>query len=778
MRSICVTTLVSRHGKNPRSNTGIEANSVMATNEIVHNRFLSGLARRPVVARVLFIAVPLLLSMAVVAPFYLSRHKVGASDSEGLRVISTHDMPSHLNVMQQFDKVLRSGVVYPRWLPDINRGYGIATMNFYPPGFYYLTSLINAVVRDWVDTLFVISVLSLAVSGLAFYLLARLFYERLASIVAALFYMLLPYYLLDLYWRGALPEFLGFAFMPLIMYFAYLVGTRGRLQHYAGLGLFYGLHLLTHLPVGLLFSYALVFFAVLWSVKERDWRIGARLAGAMSIGLLLSAVYWVPAALETRYAYEYITGLFPYHESYITLLDVRDKGSLTEFYRVLNQVFALGALALLVTLVVSRVLRGKQNGEASTRRWTPLSMWIVMAIATTFMSTSFSIYISKMLPRIQVAVPAFRWLAIAGMFTSLLIAATVDRLRSHSDLKPRLLLTCRIAFALIVALNIGVLISLTIIKPLSNPTYHPPGGPGDVVESGLTPRDSTHPEELADTQLALSQPATAQLEISRWDPEDREVHIRAGQPATLRLKTYNFPGWTARLDGSIVPMLSDKDGIQQVEVPAGIHVVRATFENTPPRTAGTLLSGIGIVLILGLSLAGRVRQSRMESKESSGGVTREKEPGSVLASPAKSRTRVQRKAVAVIGIVIIISLAIVVITNWRSGSRSVRQQTGGSASKSGVPGSLAPGSETHLYLAGQDSILVALDERALDQVMTALSGRDTAAVDALVDSGRARRVPNNTLVRVLEIGTGKTRIRIVEGEQAMAEGWVPERWLR
>lgn len=730
--------------------------------------------------RALFIAVPLLLSMAVVAPFYLSRHKLGDSGREGLRVISTHDMPSHLNVMQQFDKVLRSGVLYPRWLPDINRGYGIATMNFYPPGFYYLTSLVNAIVGDWVDTLFVISVISLAVSGLAFYMLARLFYERLASIIAALFYMLLPYYALDLYWRGALPEFLGFTFMPLIMYFAYLVGTHGRLQHYAGLGLFYGLHLLTHLPVAVMMSYTLVFFAVLWSVKERNWRIGARLAGAMSIGLLLSAAYWLPAAMETRYAYEYTTGLFPYHESYITLLD--PKGLFPEFFRMLNQVFVVGALAILVSLVVLRVIPGNkdggnEDGEARARRWTPLSMWIVMAVATTFMATSFSIYISKMLPRIQVAVPAWRWLAIAGMFTSLLVAATVDRLRSSADLRPRVLWACRIAFALIVALNLWMLVSMSIIRPLSNPTYHPPGGPGDVVESGLTPRDSTHPEDLADTQLAVSQPATAQLEVSRWDPEDREVHIKADQPATLRLKTYNFPGWTARLDGNIVPMLSDKDGIQQVEAPAGIHVVRATFENTPPRTTGTLLTGVGILLIIALSVAGYARQSRIEGEESQGGVKREKEPGPAVASTAKSRYRIPLKAVGVIGIVLIITVALVVITNRRSPSQSGRVQTGAPASKSGSA-SLATGSETHLYLAGQDSILVAIDEQALNQVMTALSGRDTAAVDALVDSGRARRVPNNTLVRVLEIGTGKTRIRIIEGEHAMTDGWVPERWLR
>ena len=265
-------------------------------------------------------------------------------------------------------------------------------------------------------------------------------------------------------------------------------------------------------------------------------------------GIRLSAIYWLTAALETKYAYEYTTDLFPYHESYITLLDVRDKGSFTEFFRVFNQVFVFGALALVVIVVVLRVLRRNQNLEAGMGRWTQLSMWMVMAIATTFMSTSFSIYISKLLPKIQVAVPAWRWLAIAGMFTSFLVAATVDLLRRRTDLGPRVLWACRIAFALIIALNLEGSNRSTIIKPLSNPTYHPAGIAWDKVESGLTPRDSTHPEDLADTQLAVTEPVSAPVEVSKrdehlmvdgWVPERR---LRCLNTARQRREFYLFRG--------------------------------------------------------------------------------------------------------------------------------------------------------------------------------------------------------------------------------------------
>lgn len=572
----------------------------------------------PNAAKTIVAAVVLIIGLAVAAPFYFSRSEQSPGGARVRYLITTHDLWMHLHTMEQFDKDLRSGVLYPRWVADINHGYGILTLIYYPPGFYYLTSAIHVVVPDWLNTLFVLTALSLAASALALYSLARLFYGVLASVIAATFYMLAPIHMLDLYWRGGLPSVVGYIFPPLIVYFAYKLGRTGRLRYYAGLGLFYGLHLLTHLPVALMFSYGLAFFAVVWAVKERDWRIGARLAAAMTIGLLLSAIYWLPAALETRYAYEFATEMFPYHQSYITLLEVRDAALFPEFFRVLNYVFVVSALALIVTLIVLRMLR-KDSGEPAgeperTRQWTPLSMWMVMAIATTFMCTSFSIYISRLLPKIQVTVPAWRWLALAAMFLSLLAAATIDLLRRRTALNTSLMWACRAAFALVLVINIAFSIKSTIIKPLSNPTYHPVGT-SDVVESSWTPKDATHPQELPDTALVVTEPVSSVVEITKWEPQYREVHISVSQPSTVRFKTYNFPGWTARVDGNRVPMSSDRDGIQQIEVPPGLHRIQVSFENTPPRTAGTALSGLALVLIPGLVFLDRVKRRRQRTNQ-------------------------------------------------------------------------------------------------------------------------------------------------------------------
>ena len=120
---------------------------------------------------------------------------------------------------------------------------------------------------------------------------------------------------------------------------------------------------------------------------------------------------------------------------------------------------------------------------------------------------------------------------------------------------------------------------------------------------------------MPDTAAVVITPEGGASEVLQWLPTHREIAVRVDQPSELRIKTYNFPGWTARIDGKVVPILSDKDGVQQVEVPPGIHNVQASFENTPPRTAGTVLSAVGLLIVLGLSFAGRLAERKVKTEK-------------------------------------------------------------------------------------------------------------------------------------------------------------------
>jgi uncharacterized membrane protein len=541
--------------------------------------------------RGLLVLAMLVAGVALTTPFFLHR----TSSGKTWRMISTHDMRQHLAVMEDFDKVIRAGTPYPRWLPDINGGYGIPWMDFYPPGFYYLASLVNAVLKDWVITLFAVSVLGFAASGLAFYVLARTFYTRTASAIGAALYLTAPYHVLDLYWRGAMPEFVGFILVPLIIYFAFKTASSGKPRDLAGLGFCHGVFLMTHIPVAFLMTYALGFFGAVWAAKERDWRIASRVASGIAIALALSAIYLLPAALEVKDVQEHFSLIFPYHASYITLM----KGTDT-FGDAMNEAFAANVVALVIAIIVLRASRRYRTADSQPRSTEPATrLWVMMGITTAFMCTSLSIYVSKLLPKIDVASFPWRWLVIAGLFTALLIAAAIDYLSRHSKMEARQLWFYRALIAAAIVLSISITVGRVINGALSNP---PLVATADYVEAGFTPKGSLDPHALPDTPQVTIQPEGGTSEVILWQPYHRQIAVKVEESKRVRLKTYNFPGWIALVDGEPTPMLSDQDGVQVVEVSAGAHLIEVSFVNTPTRTLGASLSALGLLVAIGLAL--------------------------------------------------------------------------------------------------------------------------------------------------------------------------------
>jgi hypothetical protein len=720
----------------------------------------------------------LIAGTAVVAPFYLS-HKEALLNGKNTRMVpNTHDMAQHLAIMAQFDKVLRSGTFYPRWLPDVNNGYGLAWTNFYSPAFYYSTSLVNAWVHNWINSLFIISIFSFIASGLAFYLLSRQFYGQLASAAAALFYMVLPYHTLDLYWRGALPELQGFILVPLITYFAYKAGSRGKPQDYAGLGLCQGIYYMTHFPVAYLLTYTIALYGLIWAFNKRDWRIAFRIGLGMLLALVLSAIYWLPAVVESKYAQEHFTTIFPYHNSYITLLPATDR-----FGDLVNQSFAVQALALLISLAILRfaALQANQSSERempdSNAAASQTRYWMTLGLTTTFMVTSLSIYISKLIPKIEAVSFAMRWMVITSFFTALVAGAALDRLHKSASLPTHLLWAGRLALAVVVGLNLWVSTRHIIKEGVAQGSLYPPA---IHYEPAFIPKGATNPRELPETADVVVDPANTRYEIVRWEPGRRELAIQAETAANLRLKTYNFYGWSARLDGQRITLTSDPDGIQSVNVPPGTHELVVAFSSTPPRTAAAALFSIAFLMICGLALVPQFRgyQRRLKTTAKTAKAVSDKaDPvfdtvtGTQKGRPVIAALKTRR--VILIGLTIGAALVILLLTTtvFRSSNQSKAPAAGNSGAN------LNFGAEATLQIPGREWVLVAVDVPRLNELVGALAASDEARVEALVQSDQVLRVAAGTKVRILELASSTVKIKILEGSAASREGWVPERWV-
>ncbi|MGQ9680999.1 MAG: hypothetical protein ACUVX9_00525 [Anaerolineae bacterium] len=69
------------------------------------------------------------------------------------RLPQGHDALFHLHRVIQLDALLREGIVFSRWAPDLARGFGYPLFNYYAPLSYYLPEALHLVGVPFVEAL-------------------------------------------------------------------------------------------------------------------------------------------------------------------------------------------------------------------------------------------------------------------------------------------------------------------------------------------------------------------------------------------------------------------------------------------------------------------------------------------------------------------------------------------------------------------------------------------------------------------------------------------------
>ena len=225
----------------------------------------------------------LLVSLLLMSPAIYLGHIVG------------HSSVLNVNWANGFEKQLAQGVLYPRWLPEMNGGAGSPVFYFYGPLPFFISAPFIALTGS--DMLGVVlgSTAMLAASGVASYLLCRIYAGQAIALLAATLFMMMPYhYAMDIWYRSAFGEQAAFIFMPLSAFFAIKLATDWRFG--VGLALSFAGQVFSHLPTALLFApmLALICCWTAWQAQSIRILIISAVAGLLAIGL--TAIYIVPAA--------------------------------------------------------------------------------------------------------------------------------------------------------------------------------------------------------------------------------------------------------------------------------------------------------------------------------------------------------------------------------------------------------------------------------------------------------------------------------------------------
>lgn len=579
------------------------------------------------------------LSATAVPFFFLSAPLPGHTRWD-LRMPVTHDMFLHFDQMKSFYNGLAAGELYPRWEEDTNLGFGAPTTCFYPPGIYYLTSTLYVITRDWLRTLLGAHLLMMLAAAAAFYICARTLMSRLASTVAMGAYTLFPYHLTDQYQRGAMAELLAYVWMPLVLFFSIrlLEGKRAANERglaggenpneniwggwrkasdnfllIGALAISYGAFLWSHPPSAYQFTLAFVIFVVAYAAVFKNWKGLIWLGMAVMIGVALSAAYLYPALREQNFIrHEIISETWPYHQTYL-FTRAEYTQDYPRFFDLLDATYLYYSAETILCALALFILKPFKS-EFMVSRKASLVPWLLMGCFASFMMLPISAHIGRWIPKIDIGIFSWRMLSIttvvASLFAGAVAQAAIDSWKAQR----------RVRFAVFTALTTvvvagGLILSISrVVLPVHGKESFQPETTH--LNYAIIPR--TAPEDtddLPEVAPAGLKEGSGQVTITQWQPEHRELLVELPGPDQLDVRTFNYPGWTAAIDGQRASIMTGKElGEIVVEIPAGSHRVTLDFLDTPPRLVGRMITAVSFLSMVGMMLvgfAGRISRSGM-----------------------------------------------------------------------------------------------------------------------------------------------------------------------
>lgn len=507
------------------------------------------------------------------------------------------DLIIHYPRMLAFDETLRSGVWLPRWLGSMNGGYGAATTIFYAPLLYYALSAAHAITGDWPKALEVVVALAALGSGVALYACARTLASPAASALAALFYVLSPYHLLDLYHRGALAELIAFVWMPLVMLAYAKLTKRFSASAIAGGALALALLVLTHPPTAYLFTLAFVVFVIFYAARSKRWQPLAGGLGIVILGSGLSAFYALPALIEKPLVNQSVTDLFTHHMGFINELLAGSR-----FEQLVGAVAV--ATALLMT-ALSWPTKRRVSDANDALVGNHFAAWKVVGALSLILLLPVVRPLVDALPGMAAVAFVWRWLALAMLATAMLAGIAMDHLfTSVRGLRIRPLAW------VVLLLVFGNLIFGIVAATRASNLRTAFAAPADRFEQDFTPSGTPSVYDLPrekSCELINASP-TDEARLREWQPERRVIETLSPTGGVLHVYTLMYPGWTASVNDS--PTLIDTHPnlrTMLIAVPPGRQQVTIVFENTKDRTLAAFISLSALVIAAAIRPASRLR---------------------------------------------------------------------------------------------------------------------------------------------------------------------------
>lgn len=215
-------------------------------------------------------------------------------------LIRGHDIYFHLMRIEGLAQGLRAGEFPVRIQPAWYDGYGYAVSVFYSDLFLYPAALLRLLGISLQDAYKVYVVLcNVATTLISGYSFGKIFRKREIGVFGSCLYTLAPYRLVNLYTRGALGEYTGMIFWPLLIYSCVLLlnEDRNKVQLQKGavlMGISMAGMLQSHILTAEISCMVLLLLVIVHCRRIFHKEVILAGCGAVAVALGLSAWFLIP----------------------------------------------------------------------------------------------------------------------------------------------------------------------------------------------------------------------------------------------------------------------------------------------------------------------------------------------------------------------------------------------------------------------------------------------------------------------------------------------------
>jgi len=536
----------------------------------------------------------------------------------------TSDAVLHLHRLISATLNLREGILWPRWSPNLHFGFGYPLGNFYAPGWHIVGAFLVIAGMPAVTTVLIMQAVGILLYPVGGYLFGRQLAGRPGALLGAAIFLYAPFRFYELFEQGNISQFIAMGLMPWVLWAFARCALKPRLSRVATAALLLAALVVTHNLTAVEFIPLIALYALLvgWAATPHRYRLIAPLA-ALGLGLVLSAVYWLPVVIEVKdvRVQEAATGLYGIQSNFTPITELLGPNR-TMDRAALNppRPFDAGQPGLILAaigLIVGVLPQSQSKSKLSRWQRAHLIGGAVVIIGGLYLMTYQSLWLWQLIPPAQVI--QFPW-RLMGLITVCMIPGAAISL----DLLPKKWQPYAVIAGLLVIIGSALPAMPPIAPNVPEPAVITPGTSiryeavsgnlGAVSTYEYTPRWSTQrplfdacPEcydswgwfiRVNQTSLPKDVKVDSSHGIHR---SGTQFQIDAPNAFNLEFHQFYFPGWKVTVDGADTPIsITNPYGLMAVPIPAGTHTVEAWYDGTLEQHIGDILAllGLGLCLVM------------------------------------------------------------------------------------------------------------------------------------------------------------------------------------